>query len=225
VTSTSELFVEEGVKELLLEKHPQLDRISIETPDEWLGLWGAAEFPDTGEAKVLRDDEFIGTVRWKVRFYIEIGSLAGRYIEAEPEDVEFTSKEEVQEVVEGIKRYCEECHGKGYFEDVYLSEYEGSIPDKWLSEDVMSDIQEKFYCFHRPIVDFAAAKLGQKSLVRIAVDPSYEDTTLVVVFHPGSGRVLYTTDIKAWNFWFTNEEELESHTMSVYRTIRRTLSD
>jgi hypothetical protein len=224
VTSTSELFVEEGVKELLIEKHPELEGIWIETPDEWLGLWSAAEFPSEGEAKVLQDDEFIGTVRWKVRFYIEIGSPAGRYIEAEPADVEFTSKEEVQEIVKGIRRFCEECH-TGYFEDVYLSEYEGCIPDELLGEDVMRDIQGKFYCFYRPIVDFAEAKLGVKSMVRIAVDPSYEDTSLVVVFHPDSGKVLYTADLKAWNLVFANEEELGRHAVGVYRTILKGLSD
>lgn len=111
----------------------------------------------------------------------------------------------------------DEDTGKQYFKDVYLSEYEGCIPENWLGDDVMKDIQGKYYTFFRPIVDKALEDLGMGGhFVRIAVDPSYEDTTTVVIYHPDSKRVLLDYDEKAWHFKFRSLKELEEFASGTY---------
>ncbi len=98
-TASSELFIDETIrdelKEVLQKQGIDATDVRVEVPDDWKDIWNDSCFPESGEAKVFlgdsEDGQEIGTVKWRTEFAIEQG-LGGRYIVAEPKELEFVPK-------------------------------------------------------------------------------------------------------------------------------------
>ena len=98
MTADSELFVTETVSELLQRKIrkliPRGFHINIQVPPGWWGIWGAAGFPNGGEAEVTlwRGDckaERLGTISWETRFSVADYAGPAKCIEAWPTNLKF----------------------------------------------------------------------------------------------------------------------------------------
>lgn len=88
MTAHSELFVDEGIRDAIKDKF-ELD-VDVDIPDNWKGIWDDSQYPDSGEAVIRNQDEYIiGKVTWKTKFTMEdYGD--GKFIQA---DVDMDSLE------------------------------------------------------------------------------------------------------------------------------------
>jgi len=96
-----------------------------------------------------------------------------------------------------------------YAKEMYFSDPDGSIPDQYIGEDILNDINSKFYRVLSFIRSLFEAKHPEAKDVFINVDPSYEDHTCYVVHQYSSHKVLLSGNDKAWNFWWRNVYEFK----------------
>jgi hypothetical protein len=98
MTADSELFVTETVSELLGRKIKKLIPngyyINVQIPPRWWGIWGAAGFPNRGEADVtLWEDDCkgakLGVVSWETKFSVADYGGPAKCIEAWPTNLRF----------------------------------------------------------------------------------------------------------------------------------------
>ena len=98
MTADSELFVTETVCHLLERKIKKLIpggcHINILIPPDWWGIWGAAGFPNRGEADVTlwkggRKGGKLGTVSWGTKFSVADYGGPAKCIEAWPVSIRF----------------------------------------------------------------------------------------------------------------------------------------
>jgi hypothetical protein len=99
-----------------------------------------------------------------------------------------------------------------YVQSMYFEKPKGCIPINYLGEDLMNDIQTKFYfplSFLRVL--FLKKHSGFKEDgVLITIDPSYEDFTNYNITLKEQRIVLLQNQYKAWNFWFEDENEFDN---------------
>jgi hypothetical protein len=98
MTADSELFVTETIcyalEQKIREVIPKGFHINTEIPPGWWGIWGAAAFPNHGEAEVTlwRGDSKagrFGTVSWETKFSVADFGGPAKCIEAWPTNLRF----------------------------------------------------------------------------------------------------------------------------------------
>lgn len=90
---------------------------------------------------------------------------------------------------------------------VWFTEPDGHCyPAKYLGEELMVDIMNKFY---EPL-SFVREQLPaeERNAIRITVSPSYEDVTEYVVTYRNA-IVLKEDSCKAWHFWFESDKKFD----------------
>jgi hypothetical protein len=93
--------------------------------------------------------------------------------------------------------------------EMYLEDPEGCVPDTYIGDDLNKTIYDKFYA-----VFDAIRREVDDNRINLHIDVSYEDsTTVLFVF---KNRVLYKDCIKAWNFWWSSEEDLVEELYRIY---------
>jgi hypothetical protein len=103
-----------------------------------------------------------------------------------------------------------ECVQK-YVQNMYFVEPHGCVPDKYLGEDVMNDIQTKFYfplTFLKCLFQRLHPELEREKLL-IMIDPSYESATNYIMVLFNQKKILLYGSWNAWSFWFRDEGNFE----------------
>lgn len=96
--------------------------------------------------------------------------------------------------------------------EIYLTDPNGCcINEDYLGDDVLIDIQEKFYWY------LDAIRQEFDEFIEIYVMPSYDDATAYFMIY--DNKLLYRGSCKAWNFFFQTEEELMEDMHAVYLSI------
>jgi hypothetical protein len=96
--------------------------------------------------------------------------------------------------------------------EIYLTDLNGAcMPYEFIGEDVLKEIEDKFYFFLGAIRD----ELPQD--INIYITPSYEDTTVYLMIL--DDKLLLKDYQKAWHFWFESEEKLMDEMYSIYRRL------
>jgi len=78
-------------------------------------------------------------------------------------------------------------------------------------DDVMVGVKNLLYWYHHYLADELETWLlldSKKAYLCTYVDPSYEDTSQVIVIQPSSRLVVFNADHKAWNFSFETPQDL-----------------
>ncbi len=101
--------------------------------------------------------------------------------------------------------------------DMFLTESGQCMPDGYLGEDVLVDIEDKFYFFLSAIRD------QFEKYAEIYVQPSYEDTTSFFIIL--DNRLLYKNYWKAWNFWFESEADLVDEMYRIYLILKAKIEE
>ena len=98
-----------------------------------------------------------------------------------------------------------------YVQEMYFENPSGCVPIKYLSEDLMNDIQTKFYyplAFLRWLFVKKHPEI-KKEPILITIDPSYESPTNYNITAYEQKIVLLQDLWKAWSFWFKDEIEFD----------------
>ncbi len=104
-----------------------------------------------------------------------------------------------------------ECRTKA-LRDIYLTDPKGNcFNENFVGDDVLIDIQEKFYCY------LDAIRNEFEDFIEIYVMPSYEDITVYFMIY--KDKLVFRDSCKAWNFWWGTEEELAESMYDIYREI------
>lgn len=93
----------------------------------------------------------------------------------------------------------------------------------WNDESLEKSIINMFYQFYMPVRDMIEEELEIKmpDWLKIVIEPSYEDTSFIVIYRISTRKVVYYNDIKAWNYQFDNPEELGEALLAVYEEIKQ----
>lgn len=105
----------------------------------------------------------------------------------------------------------ERDYAEQYLADVYFREPEGCLPEDYLGDDLFISIRDKFWYPIRWLADATAATTGgavPASAIQIVIEPSYNDSTHVVVFR--GAHLLFHETWKAWRFWWQTDGEFET---------------
>jgi|TARA_Y100000034_G_scaffold110030_1_gene141825 hypothetical protein len=123
-----------------------------------------------------------------------------------------------ERLLKELREITSEHEGEEYVDDVYLSTYEGSLPEAYIGDDLLKEIQHKF---RWPInaVRRVIREDYNLGFTWLIVDPSYEDTTIVTVIRDDDHKVLFLESMKAWNYHFENEDELGYALTRIYNKI------
>ncbi len=102
--------------------------------------------------------------------------------------------------------------GEQVLRELYLSTLNGkSFPESYVGEDILTDIQNKFYYF------LDAIRSECDSFVELYIVPSYDAETVSIIIL--DDKILYRESRKAWHFWFDSEENLISSMYAIYRVL------
>lgn len=96
--------------------------------------------------------------------------------------------------------------GVNVFQRLYLEERDACIPDEFIGEEILDDIHSLFYYPLEALRQELAERVGRQQMMLIAIDPSWQDTTLFVI-HTGQ-RVVFSGGLKAWNLWWESEDAM-----------------
>jgi hypothetical protein len=114
-----------------------------------------------------------------------------------------------------------------YFKDVYLSEYEGCVPDNRISDDLLKDIEDKFYHIVGAVRDLVEEDLdkeekrGEHDFAEVCINTSYEDCSSVLVIF--KKHLVYAEHTKAWHYQWQSEAEMEEYLQEVYQTLKNNI--
>ena len=108
------------------------------------------------------------------------------------------------------------------FGSLYLTERHGCIPDHLLGDEILVDIHNLFYCVFDGLREELAERIATKEPIFIAVDPAYEDNTLVVMCT--YEKVLHLYWSKAWNFYWDDESEMAEELGRLYEGAEQRLA-
>jgi antitoxin (DNA-binding transcriptional repressor) of toxin-antitoxin stability system len=92
-------------------------------------------------------------------------------------------------------------------------EREGCVRESspFWDDDVLAGVKTLLYWYHHYLADELEAWLpldSMKAYLCTYIDPSYEDSSQVIVIQPSTNLVVFTEDIKAWNFCFDTPDDL-----------------
>ena len=100
------------------------------------------------------------------------------------------------------------------FAALYLTERDGCLPGRFVGDDLLLDIRALYYQVFDGIREELEARLGRHDFIWVAVDPSYEDSTTVVMCTDEIVLLMYWG--KAWNFHWENEDEIAAELGRMY---------
>jgi hypothetical protein len=99
---------------------------------------------------------------------------------------------------------------------LYLTERDGCVPDEILSgEDLTNDIRNLYYCVFDGVRSELKERLPTREFLWVIVDASYEDATEYVLMT--DEKVLVAGHAKAWNFYWSSEDEMARDLEEWYR--------
>jgi hypothetical protein len=109
---------------------------------------------------------------------------------------------------------------------LYLEPQDGCLPNEFIGEELLYDIQSKFYQFFSAITEAVEKDFLDKQGVKgkwlsIWIDPSYDDETHVIVTFQSLVVLRYSA--KAWNFAWPSVRELEKEMAELYYKMRDAL--
>ncbi len=114
-----------------------------------------------------------------------------------------------------------------YFEDMYYRDYDGCIPDERIGDNLLQDIEGKFYHLIGSVRDLVwdelrdKGKLAEGDFATVYVSSSYEDCSSVLVIF--KKHLVYSEHRKAWHYSWPNEPEMEDYLQEVYQTLRKNM--
>ncbi|OGW81660.1 MAG: hypothetical protein A3G33_08375 [Omnitrophica bacterium RIFCSPLOWO2_12_FULL_44_17] len=128
---------------------------------------------------------------------------------------------------QGVFEVGHEDEGCALVRRIYLEPQEGCVPEEFVGEDLLYAIKSKYYDFFSVIRDkveneYLREKKIHNSGISIYVDPTYEDTTHVLVIF--QDVVLCEHDSKAWNFVWPTSEALQKEMANIYYDVRDKLN-
>lgn len=118
---------------------------------------------------------------------------------------------------------------KHYFQDVYLGDYGGCIPEGRIGDELLLDIEGKFYHLMGSVRDLVEDELERKGRLpeqehaTVHVCARYEDCSSVLVIF--NKHVVYTEHRKAWHYSWSSEEEMEEYLQEVYQTLNKNMEE
>ena len=114
----------------------------------------------------------------------------------------------------------EDIRGRGkekLMEEFFIGRLKGCVPERYLGEDVNTDISNKFYALFEGIRKEVERKDPKGSRIRIFLSPSYEAHTDVLLTL--GDRVVYEDHIKAWRLGWESKEDMKKDLEEIYREI------
>lgn len=106
--------------------------------------------------------------------------------------------------------YFQGEEGEDVFRSLYLTPRDTSIPEHLLNDDLLlgihSDIRELFFQVYDGIRAELLDRFGRDHGIWLVVDPSVDDHSTTVLC--AEGTVLLLNSVKAWNFWWEDEEAM-----------------
>ncbi len=103
--------------------------------------------------------------------------------------------------------------GERILRELFLTDLDGKcMPDEYLGDDLLAEIEHKFYFF------LSAIRNQFEKYAEIYVLPSYEDTTSFFMIL--DNKILYKDYLKAWNFWFESEADLIDEIYRIYLILK-----
>jgi hypothetical protein len=132
-------------------------------------------------------------------------------------------------LVDKAREHVQKEYGldKSYFKEVYLSKYNGCVPEGRIGNDLLTDIEAKFYYLLGSIRDMVdedlkrKGRLPEQEYAKVHICARYEDcSSVLVVFRK---HVLYSEHRKAWHFSWPNEAEMEAYLQEVYQTLKKNM--
>jgi len=126
---------------------------------------------------------------------------------------EIPKEQMVRNLKQAISDHWGNCNnGQEVLKEMYLSDLKGNcLPDKYIGEDILKEIEDKFYFFLGAIRDEI------EPYIEIYVTPSYDDATAYLMIL--DDKLLVKDYQKAWNFWYESEEKLMDEMYSIYRRL------
>ncbi|PIQ87524.1 MAG: hypothetical protein COV74_00185 [Candidatus Omnitrophica bacterium CG11_big_fil_rev_8_21_14_0_20_45_26] len=109
---------------------------------------------------------------------------------------------------------------------LYLGPQDSCVPDSFLGDDLLYDIQTKYDCFFSSVRDLLETEYLETQGIKDAwisiwIDPSYEaDTDVIVTFQ---SAVLLAHHSEAWNFAWPSVPALVTALTDFYETMRDVL--
>lgn len=88
------------------------------------------------------------------------------------------------------------------------------MPEHLLGDDVLMDVRALFYQVFDGIREELRERHRGEGFIWLAVDPSYEDSTMTVMCTDEKVLLLYWG--KAWNFYWGSEEEMAQELGRMY---------
>jgi len=96
--------------------------------------------------------------------------------------------------------------------DIFLTNPDGCVPESYLGDDLNRDIHDKFYA----VIDVIREETSNQD-IEIYIEASYEDSTKCLMIL--GNKVLLNYSIKAWNFWWTTEDDMIQDIYSMYQGV------
>lgn len=129
---------------------------------------------------------------------------------------------------EGLFEVKKEEEGEVLIRELYLEPQKGCVPEEFIGEELLYAIKSKYYQFFEAIrVKLQAEYLEKKKVhhpwISILVDPTFEDTTWVLVMFQKA--VLFEHQSKAWNFAWGSVAELQKEMADIYYEMRDRLNE
>lgn len=109
-----------------------------------------------------------------------------------------SKREIIARMLRDLNLRCTENEDAMYVKRCYKDVQNRCVPGEYLGEDILDDINSKFYYFFRTIADEAERKLGID--ISVIIEPSYEGRTSLVAYAPNESIVLLDFSCKAWHF-------------------------
>lgn len=106
--------------------------------------------------------------------------------------------------------YFDGKEGEDVFRSLYLTPRHTSIPEHLVSDNfelgIQGDIRELFFQVYDGVRAELLGRFGRGHGIWLVVDASIDDHTTAVLC--AEGTVLLLNSVKAWNFWWPDEEAM-----------------
>ncbi len=108
------------------------------------------------------------------------------------------------------------------FKALLLTERDVCIPDELIGEDLLLDIHSLYYRVFDAVREELLDNVDGDRFVFVVIDPSYEDTTTVVLCTEEQVLLMYWC--KAWNFYWETEDAMAKTLGELYQEAAHRLS-